>query len=46
MFPFTSYEATKLLVDEHIAELRASAPRRRPSPRRRAGRTRRTDRVD
>jgi hypothetical protein len=24
MFPFTSFEATKFLVDEHIAELRRS----------------------
>jgi hypothetical protein len=46
MVPFTSFEATRILVEEHIADLRASAPRRRPSPRRRAGRTPRTDRVD
>lgn len=32
MFPFTSYEATKILVEEHLADLRAVTARRRPRP--------------
>ena len=32
MFPFTNYEATKMLVDEHIDELRRAG---RPQARRR-----------
>lgn len=30
MLPLTSYDATKFLVDERIADLRSSASRRRP----------------
>ncbi|MDD9368781.1 MAG: hypothetical protein PV358_01565 [Acidimicrobiales bacterium] len=31
MFPFTSYEATRMLVDDHIAELRRGGRRRPPT---------------
>lgn len=30
MFPFTGYEATKILVEEHLDDLRAAASPRRP----------------
>jgi hypothetical protein len=41
MFPFNSYEAAKLLVDDHIADLRRSGqgPRTTRRGRRRAGRS-------
>lgn len=40
MFPFTSFEATRMLVDDHIAELRRTSPthHRTAKGRRRRGR--------
>ena len=40
MFPFTSFEATRMLVDDHIAELRRTSPTRHRTAkgRRRRGR--------
>ncbi|HEX5945041.1 MAG TPA: hypothetical protein VFY82_02135 [Acidimicrobiales bacterium] len=40
MFPFTSFEATRMLVDDHIAELHRTSPTRHRTAkgRRRRGR--------